>query len=130
MMNQVSDVRKIRQRGFSMLMILGALAGLAIALTAAYMAGAKNEAETWAGQVGELEARIAQADAALAKQSEAVRQAKADGERRLAAVEAARRKAEAGTAALAADLQRLMAQQPAFPNDPCASACQLLRQPL
>jgi hypothetical protein len=72
----------------------------------------------------------AAAAAILKRQAAAVDDLKRASAERLARAEAAREAAAAGIATLAARVQSLLAAQPAFPDDPCASACRLLAQPL
>lgn len=116
-----------------MIQIVIALAIAAVAGGAGFFAGVRvqtAETQGWIEQAAALESSLHDAQAKLATQSAAVKALRAQGEKRAAEAAEARKQAEARVATLAAKVQSLLAEKPAFPEDSCASACRLLQQPL
>lgn len=113
------------------LIIAGVIA--VVAAGGGFVAGMKvgtAEVQGWIEQAADLEAKLHTAQGKITAQNAAVAALKVSAKRRLDESEAARKKAEEGVAVLASKVQSLLAQQPAFPEDECKSACRLLAQPL
>lgn len=78
--------------------------------------------------IATLEAHVTELTTALEKQSAAVREYQTAAARRLAAANAAKKRAEAQVEALRGKVEELENAKPAYPNDPCRSACKLIEE--
>jgi uncharacterized protein HemX len=112
------------------LALLGGFIAALVAGAAGYAFGHERGVESQAETIRGWIEQVADLDAKLVAQNDAVRRLDAAAKARRAEADRARARAEELVRDLAASEQRLLAAKPAYPEDPCRSACLLLRSPL